>query len=226
MKEKTTIKRPIIFINFKTYYSATGERALRLAQLCEEFAKRRGFDIRLVVQAADIYHISEKTSLPIYAEHIDPITPGRSTGFILPEDVHEEGAVGTILNHSEHRLKRTVLEQSVNRAREVGLKMVICAATPEEGESFTTLKPDFIAVEPPELIGGLVSVSSAKPEIISDAVKRIPLPLLVGAGIHTGADINTALKLGAVGVLIASSVAKSIDPEKALKTLLEEVTQP
>ncbi|MBR9693333.1 triosephosphate isomerase, partial [Candidatus Woesearchaeota archaeon] len=184
-------------------------------------AKEKSADIRVAVQAADIYRVAQAVSIPVYAEHVDPIDPGQNTGFILPEAVMAEGATGTLLNHSEHRLERDVLERSMREAKDAGLKVVICAATPEEGGELSTLYPEFIAVEPPELIGGTMSVSSAQPEIIKKAVEIISVPVLVGAGIHTGEDVKVALELGAKGVLLASGITKAEDPKKALLELLD-----
>ena len=212
--------RPVIIVNFKTYPQATGAKAEALARACETVAKERGADIRVAVQAADIYRVKHAVTIPVYAEHVDPIDPGQHTGYILPADVKAEGAVGTLLNHSEHRIHRDVLERTVRHAKEAGLKVVICAATPEEGATYAAFKPEFVAVEPPALIGGTISVSTAEPELITDAVKKVKAPLLVGAGIHTGADVKIALKLGAQGVLLASGVTRAKDPKEALEALL------
>jgi triosephosphate isomerase len=213
--------KPIIVINFKTYPQATGAKSEELARMCEAVAKRHDVDIRVAVQAADIYRVCHAVSIPVYAEHVDPIDPGRHTGYILPEDVKAEGAVGTLLNHSEHRVKPEVIARTVLHAKAAGLKVIICAATPKEGAEYARLKPEFVAVEPPELIGGKVSVSTAKPEVITKAVAMIKAPLLVGAGVHTGEDVKIALKLGAQGVLLASGVTKAKDPKRALEALLK-----
>ncbi len=212
--------KPVIVVNFKTYPQATGEQAERLARICEQVAERRGADIRVAVQTADIYRVSKAVSLPVYAEHVDPIDPGRNTGFLLPEDAKAEGAVGTLLNHSEHRLAPDVLAAAAREARDAGLKVIVCAATPEEGAGYAALEPEFVAVEPPELIAGEVSVAEAEPGIIRKAVELVTAPLLVGAGIHTAEDVRVALELGARGVLLASGVTKAEDPEKALDALL------
>lgn len=217
---KVVGKEPVIILNFKTYEAATGAKAVALATMCERVAKEEGADIRLVVQTADIYRVATAVALPVYAEHVDPIAPGRNTGFTLPEDVKDEGAVGTLLNHSEHRLASDVLERAVAEAKGAGLRVILCAATPEEGAKLAHLAPEFIAVEPPELIGGTVSVSTAEPEVIRTAVRKITAPLLVGAGIHTGEDVKVALQLGAHGVLVASGVVTAKNPEDALRKLL------
>jgi len=211
----------VIITNFKTYEKATGDKAVELAKIHDEVAKETGADIRIAVQAADISRVSAAVSIPVYAQHIDPVNFGSATGHVLPEAVKMAGASGTLLNHSEHRLDRDVLEKSVQRAREVGLDVVICAATPEEGETFLEFDPDLIAVEPPELIGGDISVSQAQPEIIEHAVRLIGSDKLkVGAGVKTGEDVRIAIELGARGVLLASGVTKAEDPKAVLLDLV------
>ena len=210
----------MIITNFKLYESATGERALELAKVHEKVAKETGTDIRVAVQPTDIYPISDAIGISVLAQHIDPNGFGSGTGHILPESVKMAGATGTLLNHSERRLERSVLEASIKRAKELGLTTVVCAETPEEGATFLEFDPDFIAVEPPELIGGDVSVSSAQPEIIENAAKLIVgEKLLVGAGVKTGEDVRTCIRLGARGVLLASGVTKAEDPKAVLMDL-------
>ncbi|MFH0837881.1 MAG: triose-phosphate isomerase [Patescibacteria group bacterium] len=210
----------MIITNFKTYESATGESALRLAKIHQEVARETGADIQVAVQAVDLARISQELDIPVLAQHIDPVGFGGHTGHILPESVQMAGAAGTLLNHSEHRLEREVLKASIQRAKEVGLKVIVCAKDPEEGASFLEFEPDFIAVEPPELIGGDISVSTAQPEIIENAAKLIGSEkLLVGAGVKNGADVRLAIKLGAKGVLLASGVTKAADPKAVLLDL-------
>ena len=217
--------RPVILINFKTYEQATGENALKLAKICDNIARETGSDIRIVVQASDIYPVSQAVKIPVYAQHIDPFSLGKFTGFISPEAVKQAGAKGTLLNHSEHRLKIDDLEVSVKRAKELGLVVVLCANDPLIGQALSALEPDFIAIEPPELIGGEISVSTAEPEVITEAVKRICgeehcFKVLVGAGVHTNSDLKKVVELGAAGVLLASGITTATNPEKVLKALV------
>jgi triosephosphate isomerase len=207
----------MIITNFKTYQSATAENAISLAKIHQEVATETGADIRVSVQAVDIYRVCKAINIPVLAQHIDPIGFGSHTGHILPEAVKSVGAEGTILNHSENRLEREVLQRAIERAKEMGLYTVVCAETPEEGANFLELDPDYIAVEPPELIGGDISVSTAKPEIIENAAKLIGSEkLLVGAGVKNGEDVKTCIKLGAKGVLLASGITKADDPKAVL----------
>ncbi len=211
----------MIITNFKLYESATGEKAVALAKIHEEVARETGVDIQVAVQPTDLATISQQIDIPVLAQHIDPKSFGSGTGHILPESVKMAGAVGTLLNHSERRLEREVLKESIKRAKEIGLTTVVCAESPEEGASFLEFDPDYIAVEPPELIGGDISVSSAQPEIIENAAKLIGTDkLLVGAGVKNGEDVRMAIKLGAKGVLLASGVTKAEDPKAVLLDLV------
>ena len=210
----------MIITNFKLYESATGEKAWELAKIHEEVARETGVDVQIAVQPIDLGLLTASIDIPVLAQHIDPVAFGSGTGHILPEGVKMAGGAGTLLNHSERRLKREVLEASIKRAKEVGLKVIVCAETPEEGASFLEFDPDFIAVEPPELIGGDISVSTAKPEIIEHAAKLIGgEKLLIGAGIKSGQDVHIAVQLGAKGVLLASGITKAKNPREVLMDL-------
>lgn len=173
------------------------------------------------MQPSDIYQVSKAVSVPVYAQHIDAVNYGSNTGFILPEAVKEAGAQGTLINHSEHQIKMEEIERITKKCKFIKLKTVICANTPQIGQQVARFKPDFIAVEPPELIGGRISVAEAKPEVIKDAVKLIGHNVLVGAGVNNGEDLRISLKLGAKGILISSAVVKAELPDNALKYILK-----
>jgi triosephosphate isomerase (TIM) len=104
---------------------------------------------------------------------------------------------------------------------------IVCAKDYKEAKiisSFKVVKPDFIAVEPPELIGGEVSVSQAKPEIISKAVKMCNgVNILMGAGIKNNNDLKIALQYGAKGVLLSSHFVLAQNPEKFLTELIQGI---
>jgi triosephosphate isomerase len=83
-----------------------------------------------------------------------------------------------------------------------------------------------IAVEPPELIGGDISVSTANPEIISDTVELVKkinpnILVLCGAGVKNQTDVSKAISLGSEGILLASGVVKSKEPRKILLDLIQ-----
>ena len=216
----------IIVVNFKTYEQATGERAVKLAKVCENVAKAKKVEIIVAVQNADLFHVSSEVSIPVYAEHLDPVKYGAHTGKDLPEALVENGATGVIINHSEDKEELADIEEAIKRAKNVGLQTIVCAPTAQSSEAIAAFSPDMVAVEPPELIGGDVSVSKAKPELISDTVRLVhdvdeSIPVLCGAGIKDQDDVKIAIKLGCRGILIASGVTKADDPEKALRDLIK-----
>lgn len=212
---------PVIMTNFKTYKTASGEKALELAKIHDKVAKKTGKNIIVAVQATDIFRVSQNVEIPIFAQHCDAVGFGSKTGWITPEAAKMAGAVGTILHHSEHRFSNhKTLGEAITRAKENNLITCVCAETAEEGEEIAKkFHPDFIAVEPPELIGGDISVSTAQPELISASVKKIPSAVLVGAGVKNAADVSIAIELGAKGVLLASGITKATNPEEVLLDL-------
>ncbi|MEM4576636.1 MAG: triose-phosphate isomerase [Candidatus Nezhaarchaeales archaeon] len=218
------LKPPLIIVNFKTYLEATGWRALELARKCEKVSNELGVNIAVAPQAADIIRVASSVSIPVLAQHVDPYPPGAYTGSVTLEAVKEAGAIGTILNHSEKRLRIDEIDEVVKRAIAMGLEVVLCANTPEVAASLSVLEPRFIAIEPPELIGTGKAVSKAKPDVIVGAVELIKrvnpkVAVICGAGITNGDDVEAALNLGAQGVLVASGVVKSQDQEASLRDL-------
>ncbi|MDQ2051935.1 triose-phosphate isomerase [Natronolimnohabitans sp. A-GB9] len=184
-------------------------------------------DARLAVapQAAHLERVAD-TGVETWAQHVDPIDHGSNTGHTLAESVADAGAVGTLINHSEQRLKLADIDGSVRAAERAGLETVVCANNPEQIGAAAALGPDAVAVEPPELIGTGTPVSQADPDIVEDAVAAAEavdddVSVLCGAGISTGDDVVAADELGAEGVLLASGVAKADDPVAALEDLVE-----
>jgi len=217
-------------VNFKTYSEATGKKAVKLAKIAEKVSLETEVCIGLAPQFVDIAPIVHVVSIPVFAQHIDPVKSGSSTGHVLAESVKEAGAVGTLINHSERQLKLVDIEAAIARAREVGLVSVVCANNAVVSAAVAALKPDMIAVEPPELIGTGIPVSKAKPEVITGAIELVKqinpdVVVLCGAGITKGEDVAAALRLGTEGVLVASGIVKAKDPYKVLLEFAEAITK-
>ena len=215
------IRTPLILVNFKTYIEATGKRASELAKIAEKVSKETDVCIAVAPQFTDIPTISREVEIPVFAQHIDPVTPGSHTGHILAEAVKEAGAIGTLINHSERQLVLSDITTIIKRAKEVGLTTCVCANNPEVSAAVAALNPDMLAVEPPELIGTGIPVSKAKPEVVTGTIKLVRkinpnVIILCGAGITSGEDVAAALKLGTEGVLLASGLVKSKNPYKVL----------
>jgi triosephosphate isomerase len=226
----TKIHIPIIIVNFKTYSQATGKKAVELAKIAEKVSLETEVCIGLAPQFVDMTVVANAVPLPVFAQHIDTIKPGSFTGHVLAESVKETGAVGTLINHSERQLKLADIDATIARAREVNLASVVCTATAALSANVAELKPDMIAVEPPELIGTGIPVAKAKPEVVTGAVKIVKqnnpdVVVLCGAGLTKGEDVTAALKLGTEGVLVASGIVKAKDPYKVLLDFAESITR-
>ena len=216
---------PIVILNYKTYLESSGENALELARALKSASEESGITMVAAPQAADIYRIQDQISLPIFAQHIDPITPGGHTGSNLIETLIEAGISGSLINHSENRMKLADIDEVVQLCKQNDIESCVCTNNIATSKAIATFSPDAVAVEPPELIGTGIPVSQAQPEVVEDSVKGVKsinkkIKVLCGAGISTGDDMKAAMDLGADGVLLASGIVKAENPKEALLDFL------
>jgi triosephosphate isomerase len=214
----------MIFVNYKAYPEGIGQKAITLTNALEKVAHETQVKIIPVVQSGDIKEVVASTTLSVWTQKIDPFEPGAHTGAILAESVLEDGAVGTFLNHSEAKFPGfDELAKASDRAKSVGLKTLIFAADIKELKDISSLTPDYLAYEPPELVGSTTTSVASRPEVIKEAseIARLAgIPLIVGAGVHSGEDVRKCLESGAVGIAVASDILKAEDPNKELVELV------
>lgn len=213
-------------INFKAYPQAIGNRAVELSNDIAFAGKGKNVGVAVAPQYADLYRITSQVDVNTLAQHVDPLKPGKGTGWLLPEAAKEAGAVGSLVNHSDRRLDLEEIEKIVARLRDLGLVSIVCAKDVETAKSVAAFKPDMVAVEPPELIGSGRAVSKVKPDIVEDTAAEIhkvdpSVHVLCGAGVSSGEDVRVALNLGAEGVLIASAVVKAENPKAKMEDLVK-----
>ncbi len=223
---RDVVSGPLVVVNFKTYRTAHGASAEELAVTMagiESGAKLvaavSAFDLESVVSAAP--------NLEVWCQHLDPVGFGSNTGWLHPSTAIERGASGTLINHAEHKVDLEHVAMLIEQLPD-GFSICACAADMEEAGALAALGPTFVAVEPPELIGGDISVTEADPKVVSgtaDAVKSVSenVSVLCGAGVKTGKDVSEAIRLGTSGVLLASGVTKSEDPIESLRDLVSEL---
>lgn len=221
----TKKETPIIILNYKTYAESTGKNAVTLSQYVQEASDETGVNMAIAPQAVDLYPIIEAVDIPVYSQHMDNITPGGHTGSTLPEALKETGITGTLINHSEQRLTLADIDVIVEKSKQLNLTSVLCTNNVKTSAAAASFNPDYIAIEPPELIGTGIPVSKASPEVVEKTVEEIHkinnnIPVLCGAGISTGEDMKAALELGAEGVLLASGIIKADDQKQALIDLV------
>ncbi|MEC7168519.1 MAG: triose-phosphate isomerase [Candidatus Thermoplasmatota archaeon] len=216
--------QPLIVVNFKTYATAMGQKAVQLAQAMER-ASREHVRMVAVVSAFDLHAVKQAApSLEVWSQHLDPVGQGSFTGWLQPDNAIERGTQGTIINHAEHKVEIDHVQKLMQQLPD-NFPICACAADVSEAHHLAELGPTFIAVEPPELIGGDISVTTADPAIVSDTVNAVrninpDVRVLCGAGVKDGQDVKTAVELGAHGVLLASGVTKAADVDAVLADLV------
>ncbi len=219
------MKTPLLIVNFKAYREALGREGLKLARLCQEASWEMSKSVAVAPSMVDLASIAQQTKIPVLAQHCNNLPAGSFTGWVPVEALKASGASGTILNHSERRLELSDLEALIRKCESFDLETVVCADNLFVARACAALNPTFVAVEPPELIGGDISVTAAKPEVVSGTVEAIAdvnkdVKVLCGAGVKTGEDVAKALELGTEGVLLSSGIVKAKSPKQALEDLL------
>ncbi|MFP4567868.1 MAG: triose-phosphate isomerase [Candidatus Woesearchaeota archaeon] len=211
-----------LIINFKTYKESTANGAIKITKAAERALKQAKGNIILVPQTVDLREVAKTTKLKVFAQHTDLEERGGHTGSTNIDALKLAGAKGVLINHSEKRLPLRVIEKTIKLCKDKKMISVVCTKTIKETETIAKLKPDYIAIEPPSLIGGTISISKAKPELIKKAVQASKkIRLLCGAGVHEEEDVRVAKNLGSNGILVASGVIKAKNIEKEIISLLK-----
>ena len=214
-----------VIINFKAYGEGSGEKAVSLSKAVEEVSKKVDFYMAVCPPFVDLSDVIRNVEIDVFAQHADAVGYGSHTGRITPEMLKNKGVKGSLINHSERRLRLADMGFLVSKFRELELTSVVCTNNVATTRAAAALKPDYVAIEPPELIGSGIPVSKAEPEVVENSVKAAKdinpdVKVLCGAGITTYEDVVSAIDLGADGVLLASGVVKAEDQKRALEELV------
>jgi len=214
------LKRPLI-INFKNYEEVSANRAINLAESARQVAEKLKIEIVVAPPQPALALIAKKIQIPVICQHVDNEKMGPSTGFVVPEIAKSYGAIGSLINHSEHRIEMSSIASLVERMRKLGMVSIVCAQEPHEVVEISTLQPDFIAIEPPELIGSGRAVSKENPSVITKSILGAGSrsSIICGAGITDKDDVAKAMELGSRGILVASGIVKATSWEKKIAEL-------
>ncbi len=216
----------IVILNLKTYKECFQASSLDLLSAVQSAPTEHQLVLCPSALNAALVASHRKGGKPLlFAQHADANGFGAHTGSISLAALRELGFEGTLLNHSEKRISHDRIEKTVGMARVLGMKAVVCAESIDEAKKVAAFSPWAVAIEPPELIGSGVSVSSAQPDLVVRGVQAIKavddkVKAFVGAGVSTRQDFQKSLLMGAEGVLLASAFAKAKEPEKWLKDFL------
>lgn len=214
------MNHPLI-INFKNYEEVSADRAIELAETARQVAEKLQIEIVLAPPHPVLALIAKNIEIPVICQHVDDEKIGPSTGFIVPEIAKSYGAIGSLINHSEHRMEMSSIARLVERLRKLSMISIVCAQEPQEVVYLSSLNPDFIAIEPPELIGSGRAVSKENPAIIAKSIEGAGShsSIICGAGISDKDDVSKAIELGSKGILVASGVIKASSWEKKITEL-------
>ena len=198
-----------------------------MAKICQKVGVESGVEVIPIVSAFELYRIKQEVEGKMFIQGGERWIEGAHSGAISMAQAWENGASGVILNNSERRLPPGEI-RNILPLVPASMTRAVCLGTEGQMEKWgKRLKLDWLIYEPKELIGNREkSVASEKPEIIARMVKATGAPLLVGAGVHSRADVEISLKLGARGVLVSSDVVLAADPEKELRELAEGFLNP
>lgn len=213
-----SIDTEMFVINCKNYAQATARRLDVLVRAAEDASKKYGTRIAIAPPTHLISSVKSSRVL-LFAQHVDDSDAGPTTGYIIPELLKSSKVSGAIINHSEHRIPFAQIGSTIKRLRKLGMTSIACSRNVPETIRIASLNPDYVAIEPPSLIGSGISISRARPELVTraaDALKGKRTRLLCGAGIVTGDDVTKALELGSEGILVASGIVKSASPRGAI----------
>mgnify|MGYP001199784293 FL=1 len=211
----------MFIINCKNYEEIAGDKIIEFVKIAERISKK--YKIKIAVAPPQhLIGLVANSSIPILAQHVDNSKVGSTTGFMIPELLKKSKVSGSLINHSEHRISSDEISKLVLKLRELKMISVVCVKDVAEAKKYAKLNPDYIAIEPPELIGSGKAVSKEKPELITksaDAVNsaKNKTKLLCGAGIVSGQDVTKALELGSKGILVASGIIKAKNWTKVIE---------
>jgi triosephosphate isomerase (TIM) len=184
-----------------------------------------GVAVAIAPAGPDLARVAQAVRIPVLAQHVDPVDAGARTGSVPAEAILAAGGAGSLVNHSEHPVSDSDARAIAGRLSRLGLVPVVCAGTVERARVLAALAPPFLAIEPPELIGGDRAVSTARPEVVSGTVAAVrsvapATHVLCGAGVHDRKDVRRARELGSEGILVASAVTTATNPSAAIEELL------
>ncbi len=219
------VDTPVIIVNYKVYSESIGPAAMELSKLCDALAREKSASLVVCPPVSDLFCIQAELGIPVWGQAADAVEPGGRTGHVTVEMLANIGAEGLLVNHSEKRLQLADIEWLVTRARKLHLDTCVCTNNAAASRAAAALSPDFVAIEPPELIGGDISVTTADPEVVRRSVEQVRrvdqnVRVLCGAGVKNGKDVRKAIELGAQGVLLASGVVKARDRKATLIDLI------
>ncbi len=200
-------------INCKNYEEISGDKIIKFIKIAEKVSKK--YKVKIAIAPPQhLIALVANSSILVLAQHVDDYKVGSTTGFVVPELLKKSKVRGSLINHSEHRISSKEIVKLVSKLKKLKMISILCVKNVAEARKYAKLNPNYIAIEPPELIGSGKAVSKEKPGLIIKAAEAVKsaknnTKLLCGAGIVSGEDVTKAVELGSKGILVASGIIKA-----------------
>ena len=220
------MQSPFLIVNPKSYLY--GNESLKLAKAADQAAKDTGLPIIFTCPYADVRMIRENTeNIIVCVQSMDPLTPGRGMGHVLPESLKEAGADAVFLNHAENPKTLSDLHACIRRAAELNMTSIVCADSITEAKAVACMNPDVVLAEPTDLIGtGQVADDAYTIEAIDQVRKVNPdVLVVVASGVSTAEDCYNMVRLGADGTGGTSGILNAPSPAVRIKEMAEAIVR-
>ena len=212
-------------INCKNYEEISGDKIIKFIKIAEKVSKK--YKVKIAIAPPQhLIALVANSSILVLAQHVDDNKVGSTTGFVIPELLKKSKVSGSLINHSEHRISSKEIVKLVSKLKKLKMISILCVKNVAEARKYAKLNPNYIAIEPPELIGSGKAVSKEKPGLIIKAAEAVKsaknnTKLLCGAGIVSGEDVTKAVELGSKGILVASGIIKAKNWNKIISEFAE-----
>ena len=220
------MQSPFLIVNPKSYLY--GNESLKLAKAADQAAKDTGLPIIFTCPYADVRMIRENTeNIIVCVQSMDPLTPGRGMGHVLPESLKEAGADAVFLNHAENPKTLSDLYACIRRAAELDMTSIVCADSITEAKAVACMNPDVVLAEPTDLIGtGQVADDAYTIEAIDQVRKVNPdVLVVVASGVSTAEDCYNMIRLGADGTGGTSGILNAPSPAVRIREMAEAIVR-
>lgn len=220
------MQSPFLIVNPKSYLY--GNESLKLVKAADQAAKDTGLPIIFTCPYADVRMIRENTeNIIVCVQSMDPLTPGRGMGHVLPESLKEAGADAVFLNHAENPKTLSDLYACIRRAAELDMTSIVCADSITEAKAVACMNPDVVLAEPTDLIGtGQVADDAYTMEAIDQVRKVNPdVLVVVASGVSTAEDCYNMIRLGADGTGGTSGILNAPSPAVRIREMAEAIVR-
>ena len=208
------MQSPFLIVNPKSYLY--GNESLKLAKAADQAAKDTGLPIIFTCPYADVRMIRENTeNIIVCVQSMDPLTPGRGMGHVLPESLKEAGADAVFLNHAENPKTLSDLYACIRRAAELDMTSIVCADSITEAKAVACMNPDVVLADDAYTMEAIDQVRKVNPDVL----------VVVASGVSTAEDCYNMIRLGADGTGGTSGILNAPSPAVRIREMAEAIVR-